>query len=475
MSLYITKKNFIAAVVTCITFVIVYVLTVGAQNVAAHDFFVYFTFGLNGVLWLVFLLNELNKHAFSLVLVHWLFCIFFFFFAGIIQTLNNDYPWVDPYSDATLVATNLILLLWSILFRFGVYKAATIQLTIGKKNIEKTLKKQFEERNFTGWTGYKSKVNILMIIAVFITVYRVVNIGFINLLARGTSSFSVSENSSISVFVEKTAMALVYFAFIYAVFKWEDEKKPLPIIVTGFCLLLSYFPTSTARNAIAGLYFGALLAMFPKMKKNKWFISLYLLIFMIAFPMLNAFRTVSILDVNLGQVVVNVLENFSSGWLAVDYDAYSMVALSLTFLKDHGITMGMQLVGVILFFVPRSIWPTKPIGTGTMIAEYYGWWFTNVSEPLPAEMLVNFGIVGMAVCAILIGFLLGKIDLYFWRNISDNPRMIHRFDALYYYMVGYFLFLYRGSLLSCFAYLVPLVLVWLVLTWNHREISESDR
>ena len=465
----VSKKKFYTILLLIVAFSIVYALTVGAQSVAHHNSLVYITFGINGVLWILLLFHELNQRNFSLCLVYWLFCIFFFFFAGLIQTMNSDFPWVEPYSDDVLIKTNVILWIWSILFQLGVYKASNTKLVMGRKH--STLEKNEYVKCVLGteWRGYESKVTILMIFSIIITIYRVTTIGFINLLARGTSFYRISENSSISVLVEKMIMAIVYFAFIFAVYKWKRDRKPLHMIVTGLCLLIAYFPTSTARNAIAGLYFGAILAFFPKMKKNRWFITLYLLIFMIAFPMLNAFRTVSVLDVNMGNVMRSLFSGFSTEWLSVDYDAYSMVALSLNYLSDHGLSFGVQLLAVIFCWVPRSLWATKPIGTGPMIAEYYGWWFTNVSEPLPAEMLVNFGIIGALISAVIIGFFLGKIDLFFWRNISDDYNVVHKVDSLYYYMVGYFLFLYRGSLNSAVAYLVPFIIVWIAITWGRKE------
>ncbi|MDD7331047.1 MAG: O-antigen polysaccharide polymerase Wzy [Absicoccus porci] len=471
----ISKKNFYTNILLIVAFAIVYALTVGAQDALPHNVLVYVTFGINGIFWIIMLIHELRQRNFSLILVYWLFCIFFFFFAGLIQTMNNDFPWVEPYSDNLLIETNVVLLIWSILFQFGVYKASNTKFVIRKRNIPYKNNVPFKAAFNTEWKGYESKVNILMIFAVFITGYRVLTIGFINLLARGTSSYSISDNASISVLVEKMAMAMVYFAFIFAVYLWRRDRKPFQMIITGICLLVAYFPTSTARNAIAGLYFGALLAFFPKMKKNKWFITLYLLIFMIAFPVLNAFRTVSVLDVNISAVFRSLMSGFSSEWLSVDYDAYSMVALSLQYLADHGLSFGVQFLAVIFFWVPRSIWPSKPVATGQMIAQYNGWWFTNVSEPLPAEMLVNYGIVGALISAVIIGFLLGKIDLAFWRNVSTNYNAVHKFDSLYYYMVGYFLFLYRGSLNSAVAYLVPFIVVWLVLTWGQKEYVNDNK
>ena len=113
-----------------------------------------------------------------------------------------------------------------------------------------------------------------------------------------------------------------------------------------------------------------------------------------------------------------------------------------------------------------SIWHDKPISTGPMIAEHYGWWFTNVSEPLPAEMLANFGIFGAMVASFICGLIVRKLDDAYWNNQKVENDTIRSYDALYYYMVGYCLFIYRGALLSAFAYLVPIIVMWIISSIN---------
>ena len=75
---------------------------------------------------------------------------------------------------------------------------------------------------------------------------------------------------------------------------------------------------------------------------------------MIVFPLFNAFRTTSVVNVNFLEAITGVIKRFSDEWLAVDYDAYSMVALTLRFIGENGSTVGKQLIGVLLFWVPQS-------------------------------------------------------------------------------------------------------------------------
>jgi len=89
---------------------------------------------------------------------------------------------------------------------------------------------------------------------------------------------------------------------------------------------------------------------------------------------------------------------------------------AIKYSEIESITYGRQLVGALLFFVPRSIWPNKPVGSGHFVAENmlmtrYSFWFTNISMPFPGEGYINFGILGI----ILFAFILALVS-----KITDN-------------------------------------------------------
>jgi hypothetical protein len=69
----------------------------------------------------------------------------------------------------------------------------------------------------------------------------------------------------------------------------------------------------------------------------------------------------------------------------------------------HGLQWGHQLLGSLLFFVPSSLWSTKPLATGILLANYlinnYSMWFTNLSAPIVAEGYLDFGYLGVIAYA----------------------------------------------------------------------------
>jgi hypothetical protein len=136
-----------------------------------------------------------------------------------------------------------------------------------------------------------------------------------------------------------------------------------------------------------------------------------------------------------------------------DYDAFGQLSNALLFTETTPLEPGRQLLGILLFWVPRSIWTEKPTGTGVLLAEFRGYGFTNLSAPVWAEMLVNFGIVGVIVLSALLGVMLGRLDRRF--RSSSAPGVAEIAAAV---LPFYFLIILRGSLLQAMGMLVMILL-----------------
>ena len=120
-------------------------------------------------------------------------------------------------------------------------------------------------------------------------------------------------------------------------------------------------------------------------------------------------------------------------------------------MKKFGFAWGRQILGALLFFVPRSIWPGKPEGTGhtTIVAlEQFG--FSNVSANLAVEGYVNVGLVGVVLFAVLVGMLARRVDSFYWRRRSCWEEKLG--DILYPFVMFMFFFLMRGDMMSAWAY-----------------------
>jgi hypothetical protein len=145
------------------------------------------------------------------------------------------------------------------------------------------------------------------------------------------------------------------------------------------------------------------------------------------------------------------------------------------FTSTNGVTFGFQLLGALLFWIPRSIWVDKPIGSGELVAEYSGYSFTNIASPLWAEAYINAGLVGV----ILAFFAYGVITSWLQNQYLDPTRQrLSLVGVLVPLLAAYQMFFIRGELQSTFAYLVPMV-GYLILSVrkyaSYRAIVESSR
>lgn len=423
-------------------------------NIIRYNWLIMITFLLNGVLWTYLLLYEVGKHPYSFSVIHWTFFLLFFFFAAIVQYMNNSFPWINYRNDDVLINANLILTLWTLGVVIGQY--TRILKAEKRSRLKEKLNTNIECNNAL----------VLVVVAMIIALIRIKTVGFFNLLSRGTSSYSVSDNASISLLVEKCVQATSYFSTAIVFLTYKKRRCSIGVLITSMiCLLIAYPPTGIARYAAAAIYFGILLTYSESLKTKNIFIFILLGAFSFILPVLNAFRHLAFNQVDLSSVLGNVTDNFSTMWLAGDYDAYTMLTIAIDYVSTNGVTWMRQLVGVALFWVPRAIWKNKPVGSGYFIADNLGWTFKNLSCPLPGEAYINLGVIGVLLGGILIGKIMRFLDNCYWYRDKEDDR---RIDVVYPVTMMMFFFMCRGDLLSSVAYMVAYIVVGYIMSYVYR-------
>jgi hypothetical protein len=145
-------------------------------------------------------------------------------------------------------------------------------------------------------------------------------------------------------------------------------------------------------------------------------------------------------------------EIFQKAVILTDYDAWSSLCRVIQYTHVNGTTHGRQLMGVALFFVPRSVWPSKPIGSGAFLFNELNLGFNNVACTFLAEGCINFGIIGAIVFAALMALITARYDGWYWRR---GGRLRFTLPRLFYFVaIGMLFFVLRGDLMSSFAYTV---------------------
>ena len=103
-------------------------------------------------------------------------------------------------------------------------------------------------------------------------------------------------------------------------------------------------------------------------------------------------------------------------------------------------------MGVFLFFVPRSLWPEKPIGSGYVIAHENNYIHDNLSMNFFGEGYINFGIFGSIVFVVFLALLNARLDAKFWS--ADRPKTV--FVVGYLVGIGFEFTILRGALMNIF-------------------------
>lgn len=155
-----------------------------------------------------------------------------------------------------------------------------------------------------------------------------------------------------------------------------------------------------------------------------------------------------------------------------DYDQFTMLANTLGYTAEHGLSWGMQALGPLLFWVPRVIWPQKPYDTGVEVGMWMNNHNLNLSAPLWAEAWINFGLAGVVLAFLGLGILARRLDAGFRTDTLGLGSAEFLGIAIF---AGYLFILLRGSLLQSTGRLVILILSILILTAvaNHRERSAA--
>lgn len=154
-----------------------------------------------------------------------------------------------------------------------------------------------------------------------------------------------------------------------------------------------------------------------------------------------------------------------------DYDQFTMLANTLGFTDDEGLTWGNQFLGALLFWVPRVLWKNKPFDSGVEVGEWMRSANVNLSSPMWAEAWINFGIAGVVITFALLGLLSKKLDSGFGAGALSSGSVAYLGVSIF---SGYMFILLRGSLLQSMGRLMILALAIACLSKAvHRKPGDS--
>lgn len=209
----LTKTNRITKIVLFVIIITIGILVFTKQSKNELDTNVMFTFVFNGCIWIILLFKELKNRAYSMTMMHWFFCIFFFSFAPAVQYAAGIFPWIWDRSDEILLRANILLTIWTTVVLFG------IKIVQYKTNHRQ---KQF---SILHWNGYYKVLPILTIINVLNCINRIRTIGIGNMMSRASNmGVTFSSYGSLSMMASGCFQAVSYFSVVLSIIQFRKKN-----------------------------------------------------------------------------------------------------------------------------------------------------------------------------------------------------------------------------------------------------------
>ena len=400
------------------------------------------SFFINIIVYTVLIIKSLQSYKFSLDFIHSFFMLYMMTFAPLMQYSTTGTFLSYQSNPFKIIIINFAMLIWTLFFYLGRNSI--------KRQDNSSVKYINEEIKISNSIEY-----IMTFLMVILSLNRLRVAGFS--VFRNSSAQTSFTGTGFSVLLFAIRISIVMVAVSISIYKYKCTNK-LSIcffVNLALCLIIA-FPTAVPRFIAATIYGGIFLMLFDSLKKNYIYPLTLLLGFIIIFPMLSNFRYESD-NINLLELINHVTSNFKNEYNTGNYDGYMMLLRTENYVENNHIMLGYSLFGNILFFIPRSFWPSKPIGSGAFIAEYFDFSFTNSSESLVAESYLNFGIIGILIYAFLLGKLTKKMDCLYWQN-ADNLFV----KLTYAFYIHLFMILLRGDFMTGFLYISIMTLIFIL-------------
>ena len=389
----------------------------------------------------------------NLVVIYFIFTVMFLSIIPWLHYSNNHYIWrTSPIPDSIYLIVNTLIFLANIIIFFT--------YLFNSKNIKRRVVDIPSLKN--------EKISALTLFVLsgmsFLFLFYLNNYSITQLLFRGLVDeyrVVVVESSSLSLLLAMVFRLTPVFCLFYAVTQINGRTaiKYLLLLI----MFLSVFPTGVSRYMVAFVYIPLALLYIPIMRRASVFSVTLIISLLFIFPFLDQFRYFAGFN---GLKIFPSVEFF----YAAHFDAYENFASAV---ESNFVTYGYQLLGSLLFFVPRVFWPSKPVGSGYEMAERNGYLFNNISMPFLGEGYVNFGVAGVLIFSFLIGYFMAKTDSRFTAK-NDATTKLNYFSAIYYFLIGALFFLLRGDLLSSFAYISAGLIVALFIAKVIRLVNSVN-
>jgi len=399
----------------------------------------------------------------------WIFVYVFLGLTPFMQLLSNHMPLDGSYMPATIISTFLIIYVGLLFFEFGWWLGCKI-LTPITEGIKYFTICRYLNLKYSVLLSVFAMIGIIIIIwqlggleSVFLSREEQLNI--LIEFSKGESQAKLQLLSTllrVPIFIALILLSTIWLherkqsKYYYRSVLWE---KILLLVLVVINLLINN-PISSPRYWFGTIVLSLIFIALPWRSKISFsfLMTSILLLLLIVFPFADMFRSTT----NIDKLVLQESSRISNPLVnKSDYDSFQQILNTTEYVEDHGIAYGKQMFGTLMFWVPRNLWSSKPNPSGVVVAEYKGYEYTNLSMPLWGEAYMDGGILGVIIVFVIYGFIVNVIENIYIHNYSKRPNLLNTFVPVY---AAYQLFMLRGTLMSAFAYFMPIVIFMFVAT-----------
>lgn len=404
----------------------------------------FLTFFIN-LLILMYTLYQLSltKKFSPLMATYFVFFYVYFWITPIFQVDNGTFPNTINYNEELVTKTNINIMIFMLSFSL-LYKFV------------KTKPFKFDDITYV---IDKKLIKITLIISIIITI-----IFFKDLVGTLFNPFSSnliieSNNSEINELIVKRFLFMIPLGYIFLVIaSYKTIKNKLTNLSFSIIFIILYYnPMMQKRNSLGPIILTIIFFLIRKKIGNVKYTIYNVVILLLVFPAMKIISHDYYIN-DIDTIIYNIKTfSFYKQFIWLDFDAYSNSLATILYVKQYGLLYGKQLLSSILFFIPRSIWPSKAMNTGVLIGGFlmtqYGMWFDNLANPIVSEAYIDFGFVGIIVYGAIFGYLSKKVEL---STKSNFGKIISIYISLH------MIFLMRGALMVGIAYLIgPLIAIFI--------------
>lgn len=418
----VSRKNFIF----CILSILLFLIFIVGLGLSFDYVGISFIFNLFLVIILTFLNN--NKYISSALFVY-VFSLIFFIIIPWVQYDNKIILWSNyAFSKDDYFYLNIIISLFLVLFYFSYsFSGFTLKLKNSIINL-------------------KFSMLFMLSLICFLMLLYFNNFKYELLFFKFSSDSGMYDNvvnnplSNILIWFSRFFPFFIFLKYVTCV----DEKSKVKEFLLLIMVFLCAFPLAVSRFVVAFVYLPILLYYFKYFNNARIFFLILVSSIILVFPFLEQFRYYQ------AENGIKILPNYEF-FIDAHFDAYQNF---MDVIRTDFITFGWQLIGALFFFIPRTIWVDKPVGSGYQLALNNNYSFNNISMPYIAEGYVNFGFIGIFVFTFALGFFCKIID----SNFLSKKDNFHFYVGVFYCAAIFFMM--RGDLMSSFSYMLAGVLAY---------------